>query len=151
MDLKALTDDELALHAQAVQVELDRRRLERVLPEQIEQMIASYQDANGLGTGEEWKAPTGAHDAYRQGAIVEHNGKLWESLTPANVWEPGVSGWREKVEEGAGPAEWVQPTGAHDSYKKGDRVRFKGKNYESLMGGNVWSPAAYPAGWKELT
>ena len=76
---------------------------------------------------------------------------MWESLTPANVWEPGVSGWREKVEEGAGPAEWAQPTGAHDSYKKGDRVRFEGKNYESLMDGNVWSPAAYPAGWKELT
>ena len=151
MDLKALTDDELALHAQAVQVELDRRRLERVLPEQIEQMIASYQDANGLGTGEEWKAPTGAHDAYRQGATVTHNGKTWESLTPANVWEPGVSGWRERTPEGGGPPEFVQPTGAHDSYKKGDRVRFKGKNYESLMGGNVWSPAAYPAGWKELT
>ena len=151
MDLTALTDVELALHAQAVQVELDRRRLERDLPARIDSLIGEYQDSNGLGTGEEWKPPTGAHDAYRQGAIVEHNGKLWESLAPANVWEPGVSGWREKVEEGAGPAEWVQPTGAHDSYKKGDRVRFEGKNYESLMDGNVWSPVAYPAGWKELT
>ena len=151
MDLTALTDDELALHAQAVQVELDRRYTVANMPGQIEQLIGAYQDANGLGTGEEWVQPTGAHDAYRQGAIVEHNSKVWESLTPANVWEPGVSGWREKVEEGAGSAEWVQPTGAHDAYKKGDRVRFEGKNYESLMGGNVWSPAAYPAGWKELT
>ena len=151
MDLTALTDDELALHAQAVQVELDRRYIMANMPEQIEQLIASYQDANGLGTGEEWVQPTGAHDAYQNGAVVTHKGKMWESLTPANVWEPGVSGWRERTPEGAGPAEWVQPTGAHDSYKKGDRVRFGGKNYESLMNGNVWSPAAYPAGWKELT
>ena len=151
MDLTALTDDELALHAQAVQVELDRRRLERDLPARIDSLIGEYQAAQGLGQGEEWVQPTGAHDAYRQGATVTHNGKVWDSLTPANVWEPGMSGWREKVEGGTGPAEWVQPTGAHDSYKKGDRVRFEGKNYESLMDGNVWSPAAYPAGWKELT
>ena len=151
MDLTALTDDDLALHAQAVQVELDRRRLERDLPARIDSLVGEYQATQGLGQGEAWKAPTGAHDAYRIGAVVTRNGKTWESLTPANVWEPGVSGWREAVAEGAEPAEWVQPTGAHDSYKKGDRVRFEGKNYESLMDGNVWSPAAYPAGWKELT
>ena len=151
MDLTEYTDEQLNELEQALAEERDRRYIMAKMPEQIEQMIASYQDANGLGQGEEWVQPTGAHDAYRQGATVTHNGKLWESLTPANVWEPGLSGWREKVEEGAGPAEWAQPTGAHDSYKKGDRVRFEGKNYESLMYGNVWSPAAYPAGWKELT
>ena len=151
MDLTEYTDEQLNELEQALAEERDRRYIMAKMPEQIEQLIASYQDANGLGTGEEWVQPTGAHDAYRNGAVVTHNGKTWESLTPANVWEPGVSGWREAVAEGAGPAEWVQPTGAHDSYKKGDRVRFKGKNYESLMDGNVWSPAAYPAGWKELT
>lgn len=151
MDLTEYTDEQLNELEQALAEERDRRYIMANTPGQIEQLIASYQDANGLGTGEAWKAPTGAHDAYRQCATVTHNGKLWESLTPANVWEPGVSGWRERTPEGAGSAEWVQPTGAHDAYKKGDRVRFEGKNYESLMDGNVWSPAAYPAGWKELT
>ena len=122
MDLTEYTDEQLNELEQAIAEERDRRYIMANMPDQIEQMIASYQDANGLGTGEEWKAPTGAHDAYRQGAIVEHNGKLWESLTPANVGEPGVSG-----------------------------VRFGGKNFESLMNGNVWTPVAYPAGWKELT
>lgn len=42
----------------------------------------------------EWMQPTGAHDAYALGAKVTHNGQLWESTTPANVWEPGVFGWR---------------------------------------------------------
>ena len=45
--------------------------------------------------------------------------------------------------------EFVQPTGAHDAYKKGDKVTFEGKHYISLIDGNVYSPAAYPAGWQE--
>ena len=46
--------------------------------------------------------------------------------------------------------EFVQPTGAHDAYKKGDKVTFEGNHYISLIDGNVYSPAAYPAGWKEI-
>ena len=46
--------------------------------------------------------------------------------------------------------EWVQPLGAHDAYKIGDRVTFNGKVYESVIAANVWSPAVYPAGWKEV-
>ena len=45
---------------------------------------------------------------------------------------------------------WSQPTGAHDAYNKGDIVDYNGKLYESLIDGNVYSPDAYPAGWKEL-
>lgn len=98
--------------------------------------------------GQAWTAPTGAHDAYPLGATVSHGGKTWESLTPFNVWEPGVSGWREVVEDGY--PEWVQPTGAHDAYKTGDRVIYQGRLYESLIDGNVWVPADYPAGWADL-
>lgn len=42
-----------------------------------------------------WAQPLGAHDAYSVGAKVTHKEKVWENITPANVWEPGVSGWRE--------------------------------------------------------
>ena len=48
---------------------------------------------------------------------------------------------------------WVQPTGAHDAYQIGDKVHYPGENdpvYESLINGNVWSPDAYPAGWKTV-
>lgn len=45
--------------------------------------------------------------------------------------------------------EFVQPTGAHDAYKKGDKVTFNGKHYISLIDANVYSPSAYPAGWQE--
>lgn len=45
-------------------------------------------------------------------------------------------------------AEWVQPTGAYDAYNIGDKVLFNGSTYESLINANVWSPTAYPQGWK---
>jgi hypothetical protein len=47
-----------------------------------------------------------------------------------------------------GYPEWVQPLGASDAYNTGDIVSFNGVLYESTVDGNVWSPEAYPAGWK---
>ncbi len=35
-----------------------------------------------------------------------------------------------------------------DAYQVGDRVTFEGQTYESTINGNVWSPSAYPQGWK---
>ena len=46
--------------------------------------------------------------------------------------------------------EWQQPLGAHDAYAAGAKVLFGGKAWESLIDNNVWSPAVYPAGWKEV-
>jgi len=46
---------------------------------------------------------------------------------------------------------WVQPTGAQDDYNIGDKVHFPlitSPVYESLINANVWSPTAYPSGWK---
>lgn len=45
--------------------------------------------------------------------------------------------------------EWVQPDSTNP-YMKGDRVIYEGKIYESTIDGNVWSPADYPQGWKEV-
>ena len=121
-----------------------------------------------------WTQPLGAVDAYNIGDIVSYNGKLYKSIINANVWTPDVypAGWEEYTESTGGgdsgetggggttepetpPTEtipdFVQPTGAHDAYKKGDKVKFEGKIYESLIDANTYSPSAYPAGWKEVT
>ena len=121
-----------------------------------------------------WTQPLGAVDAYNIGDIVSYNGKLYKSIINANVWAPDVypAGWEEYTEStgggdsgetGGGDAtepetpptetipDFVQPTGAHDAYKKGDKVKFEGKIYESLIDANTYSPSAYPAGWKEIT
>lgn len=44
----------------------------------------------------EWKQPQGAHDAYKAGRKVSHNGKHWiNTYGDGNIWEPGVFGWEE--------------------------------------------------------
>ena len=42
-----------------------------------------------------WSQPTGAHDAYNKGDIVDYNGTLYQSLVDGNVYSPEAypSGW----------------------------------------------------------
>ena len=43
--------------------------------------------------------------------------------------------------------EWEQPDSTNP-YKKGDRVSYNGKIWESTIDGNVWAPGVY--GWNEV-
>ncbi len=121
-----------------------------------------------------WQDPGTIHEKmYRPGDIVEHDGQLWRSTHPfLNPWQPGAAGvderiWAEYTEPAEQPApgsdtpapaepatetvpDFVQPTGAHDAYPKGAKVRFEGAVYESLIPDNSFSPTAYPDGWKKL-
>lgn len=45
------------------------------------------------------------------------------------------------------PAEWVQPTGAHDAYNKGDRVTYNGEVWVCTENNNVYAPGVY--GWEK--
>ena len=44
---------------------------------------------------DEFKQPTGAHNAYKKGATVVYNGKTYKSLIDNNVWSPDTypNGW----------------------------------------------------------
>lgn len=108
------------------------------------------------GSIPEWKQPDSTN-AYMTGDRVIFEDKEYESLVDNNVWSPSAnpSGWQlveEEVEEPTEPVEptipeWVQPD-ATTAYKKGDKVMFEGKIYESTIDGNVWSPITYPQGWR---
>lgn len=143
-----LDDETDALHTavQAIWAEINRRELIESAADQVEAIARSVLEAEGVKPGDEWRQPLGGHDSYPLGWTVTHDGKTWESLIAGNAFEPGVSGWREVVEEGDYP-DFVQPTGAHDAYNMGEIVRFEGELFKSNMNGNVWSPADYPAGW----
>ena len=134
----------------------------------------SLYDAFGLDDGGYpiWSQPSGAHDAYNQGDIVNYNGTLYQSTINGNVWSPDVypAGWtvyaattepeepepKPEPEPDPEPEEpptypaWLQPTGAHDAYNTGDIVNYNGTLYKSLIDGNTWSPDAYPQGWEEV-
>lgn len=44
-----------------------------------------------------WSQPTGVHDAYNKGDIVDYNGTLYQSLIDGNVYSPEAypDGWTE--------------------------------------------------------
>lgn len=46
-----------------------------------------------------WSRPTGAHDAYNTGDIVDYNGVLYRSTIDGNIWSPEEypQGWEEYV------------------------------------------------------
>lgn len=57
---------------------------------------------------------------------------------------------KEEVEEPVEQEykEFVQPSGAHDSYNVGDKVIFKDKKYICKLDNCAWSPETYPSAWE---
>lgn len=145
MDYTTLTDTELQEIFHAASEETSRRNLITAALTREPTLQTGYLVALGRADGEPWVQPTGAHDAYPQGWKVTHDGKTWVSLINGNVWVPGESGWREITADGDAPPEWVQPTGAHDAYQKGDQVSHNGDTWISDVDGNTWEPGEY--GW----
>ena len=79
--------------------------------------------------------------------------KVLQDHTSQETWTPKDAPSlfaRVLVDDGGAVLDWVQPNSTNP-YLKGDRVKFEGKIYESLIDSNVWSPTAYPTGWKEIS
>ena len=75
--------------------------------------------------------------------------RVIQSHTTQEGWTPDITPALFAVVSIEEWPEWRQPTGSEDAYNKGDKVTFEGKHYISLIDANIWSPAAYPAGWEE--
>lgn len=95
--------------------------------------------------------------AYAVGKKVLYKGVLYKVIqahTSQADWTPDAapSLFAKVINEtvdGSIP-DFVQPDSTNP-YMKGDKVKFNGKVYESLIDNNVYSPEAYPQGWKEIT
>ena len=93
---------------------------------------------------------------YEVGTYIRYEGVLYKVITAhtsQSDWTPtSASSLFAKVlidPTGESINEWVQPDSTNP-YMAGDKVIFNGKTYESVINNNVWSPSAYPAGWKEI-
>lgn len=78
---------------------------------------------------------------------------LWDAVRELQRRVDALEGGETGEAEEEAPAEvpeYVQPTGAHDAYNTGDRVRFGGAVYECTMNNCVWAPDVYPAGWTRI-
>ncbi len=67
----------------------------------------------------------------------------WSPIAAPSLWAKVLIPDPEVIPE------WEQPDSTN-SYQIGDKVTFEGKTYECVIANNIWSPAAYPAGWKEV-
>ena len=117
----------------------------------IEQLAVTLDDETAL-TGVELFPMWAIGRAYAVGDRVQYCGILYKCVqahTSQADWTPDITPALFVVVSLDEWPEFVQPTGAHDAYNKGDKVTFEGKHYISLIDGNVYSPTAYPAGWQE--
>lgn len=89
------------------------------------------------------------------GDYCKFDGNLYKVIqehTTQAEWTPDIApALYNKVQPEIVIPEFVQPTGAHDAYKKGDKVTFSGQLYESLIDGNTWSPSDYPQSWQAIS
>lgn len=91
--------------------------------------------------------------AYEAGFRVQYQGIIYRCLTAhtaIETWNPkdAPSLWAEVLipDENVIP-DWKQPESTNP-YKKGDKVKHKGKIWVSDVDGNVWEPGVN--GWKEI-
>ena len=98
--------------------------------------------------------------AYVVGDRILYLGVLYKVLqahTSQQGWEPDIAPSlfaknlivKDEQGEQVDIPEWEQPDSTNP-YMTGDKVRFEGKVYQSLIDNNVWSPTGYPQGWEEV-
>lgn len=88
------------------------------------------------------------------GEYVQHKDKLYRVLqqhVAQDNWAPDVapSLFAKVLVDPTGETvlDWEQPDSTN-GYMVGDKVKFEGHIYVSVIDNNVWSPTAYPTGWK---
>lgn len=121
----------------------------------IERAAQSLDDADALEAVTlfpSWKPGV----EYKAGQKVQDKGILYTVLqdhTSQDGWAPDVAPSlfaKVLIPDPDVIPDWEQPSSTNP-YMKGDKVRFEGDVYESLIDNNIWSPSAYPAGWKKVS
>lgn len=99
---------------------------------------------------DEWKP----NQNYEVGRYLRYKEVLYKVLQPhtsRDSWTPDITAslYAKVLIDPTGETipEWVQPDSTN-AYMTGDKVRYNGVVYESTIDNNIWSPEAYPAGWK---
>lgn len=119
---------------------------------QIEGMAEELPDDKAEETAWAFPAWSGNGIAYKTNDRVKYNGLLYRCIqahTSQADWTPdtAVSLWVRTSDPQEEWPEWIQPTGAHDAYNKGDKVSHNSKHWVSDVDANTWEPGAY--GWTE--
>lgn len=121
----------------------------RKLRAMIEKASVSLNDEDALQAVELYPAwQTGT--AYAINDRIRHNSILYrcvQSHTSQADWTPDVTPALWTVVSLDEWPEWVQPTGAQDAYRVGDKVSHNGKHWICTLDYNTYEPGVY--GWDE--
>lgn len=127
--------------------------LARKLRPYIEKAATSLTDEDALEAVNLFPTWSGDTHEYLKDERVLYDGILYKCLQ-AHIsqenWNPvsAASLWAKVLIPDANIIpEWEQPNSTNP-YMIGDKVLFNGQVYESVIDNNIWSPAAYPAGWQ---
>ena len=170
--LSALTDD-------AQTVEDVRVILDGVIRELIRLHRLATGELDTPGTGAEpetptvpddvpeWSQPTGAHNAYKPGALVRWDGKVWRNRTTAWLAHSPAdypAGWELVLDPGVtdpgaggdgGTGDGYPAWSADATYAVGDRVTHNGHAWECKVAHGAeyqgtWAPGIAPTVWTDL-
>jgi hypothetical protein len=133
--------------ASAKENELDVAQIKSVLRYTTD-LLTEEEQVNFYSLYPAWKP----NISVVEGEKYQHLGLLYKVVQSHNTqldWEPqDVPALFVRVAAPEEILDWVQPTGAHDAYQTGEKVRFEGSIYESLIDANIWSPTVY--GWVKI-
>lgn len=95
-----------------------------------------------------WKDDAHYDADYR----VQYNDIVYKCLQAhdaQSTWTPtdAPSLWAKVLNPSEDIPDWEQPDSTNP-YMTGDKVRYNGHVYESVIDNNVWSPEALPSGWR---
>lgn len=147
MPYEDMTMEELtAIYDEVGQVLRNRRAMGSMAVE-AENLSRRAAAAAGIKEGDPWEQPV--YVGYPMGWRVTHADTTWWSTIPNNVFEPGVSGWREETPIGGAPPAFRRPSGAHDAYQAGERITWtNGSVYQATRNGVDWDPVNSPSDWE---
>ena len=123
---------------------LNNQTLQNVLFENVE-YLATESDVVLYETWQSGKQ-------YEVGDRCIYLGNLYECIQAhqsQDDWTPAATPalWKKHGAPGEEWPDWVQPTGAHDAYALGDKVKHNEKHWISSVDANIWEPGVY--GWNE--
>ena len=122
----------------------------------IEKAVQSLQEADAVEAVNLYPAWDGDGIQYAAGTRIRDDGELYTVLqnhTSQPGWSPKQAPSlfaKVLIPDPDVVPDWQQPDSTNP-YMTGDKVRFEGEVYESLIDNNVWSPSAYPQGWRKVT
>lgn len=115
-----------------------------------ENIVSTFTDENALKVIDLYPKWTVGISVAKD-SRYQYNGKLYKCVqahTTQADWTPDITPALWVIVSLEEWPDWVQPTGSHDAYAKGDKVTHNSKKWTSDVDANVWEPGVY--GWTEV-